>query len=641
MRSNSPKHVLSCLILLVLSSFLCVSLESKTKETVLDEICMDAISGKSDIETRITRYASSYLKGRVEVAKLGDLQRIKKKKTLYIISGSIDLKGATISLPDNCLIFFRDGSSFKNGTLTGLDTRIVSRNQPIFKKGRSTYRGYLKGNNYQYIIRRDGALIIGGTWSNKTVGSLWTDLKTNDAANCQALALNNLISLYSKDVVAYVPKGVYYVYDWVRVLSRSVDFQGTEIRSIDFDVVEDKSISLPAEAKPTSLQSRYGLIDFNAKNSFLKNLTIDGRSTSRKETPKLGSQCLITISKGSDAGLFENVIVKNAVDCDICTGSISGFTFRNVIFGPCGEHGFYTHAYAGDLVFENCQFIDCGQSPELYTKRGGISGCVRGAASRDFSPKQMASLRASFSNCSFTNSGVYDVATIYTDIPKADFHNCKWEGKVVGYISNNPSFNEETGQMYEYNFYNCDNPCGAHNAKNTIRKLIGCTNVRNPFENTYQVEDCSIIICYDDADNRYEGRFSSEIKRPVVFKNCVFTKISSEDGIRSTIINPRPMSFESCSWTVSEIKAKEKGQSLLFLKDKKGQVTSAPWIKFQDCSFNIPGCRLITCCDTDVSFQGGEFKDSYDVLVLGEKTRPNRVKTNTVRMGKRKEISRY
>ena len=78
----------------------------------------------------------------------------------------------------------------------------------------------------------------------------------------------------------------------------------------------------------------------------------------------------------------------------------------------------------------------------------------------------------------------------------------------------------------------------------------------------------------------------------------------------------------------------------MFFKDKNGKIASARRISFQNCRFNMPGCRLITCCDTDISFQGGEYLDSYDVLVLGDKDRPNRVDNKKLRNGSRKQLSR-
>ena len=605
----------------------------------LDEICKLAISGKTGIEDRINTFSRIYLRGKVNVFSLNDLLGMQNESTLYIIQSPIDLRGITVTIPRESIIYFKDDTYLQNGILLGNDTRIISKNQVIFKKGHSTYHGYLKGNNYQYVGRNDGSLIIGGTWDNKIVADLWTELINNDANNCQALAINNMINLYSKAVTSVVPCGVYYIYDWIRILARSVDFQGSEIRSIDFNKVENLSIPLPDNVKSVSLQSRYGLLDFNAEDAFLKNITIDGRASSREEKPKLGSQCLITITGGSNNGLFENVVLTDAVDCDVCTGSIAGFTFRNVTFGSCGEHGLYTHAFNGNLVFDNCVFDNCGQSLDLFKKRG-ISGCIRGAASSDHQFDEMTELVATFYDCSFINSGNINVATIYTDIPKAEFYNCRWIGNVVGYIANNPAYNEASGKMYEYNFYGCDNPCGSYNAKNTIRKLINCSNVRNPFQNTYLVENCDIVVCYDDVNNRFEGSFTSEVENPVVFKKCSFRKTTSEGGVRSTIINPRPMEFLSCSWIVSNVQERQKGQSLLLLKDSKGNTASADRILFQDCIFNIPDCRLITCIDTDILFQGGEYQASYDVLVLGGQNRPNRIELKSFKNLRQASISR-
>lgn len=634
---NYTLVILAVLFLL----FPSVSLQAMDPTERLDAICQSALAGSTDVEISVQQYAKSYLTGVITISSSTEISKMKKASTLYIIAGVIDFKGRTITIPKGSVLFFRKGAQFRNGTMIGDDTRIVAPNQVVFPKGASTYRGYLKGSTYSYMTNRKGALVVSGTWSNKVVGGKWTELNANAEKECQSLSLNNLISLFSREVVAEVPRGNYYIYDWIRIMNRSVDFNGSQLLSIDFNRVENRSIKLPSGSKSTSLRSRYGLIDFNGVGKTLKNVTVDGRASSRNEKPKLGSECLITIADGSDGGIFENVVTKDAVDCDVCTGAIKGFTFRNVVFGPCGEHGFYTHAYAGELLFEDCVFDGCGQSPDLFTQRGGVSGCVRGAASRDRKAKEYAGLKAVFKNCTFSNSGNINVVTLYTDIPKADFYRCKWIGKVGGYVANNPSFNEEAGQMYEYSFIECDNPCGKHNAKNTIRKLIGCKNVRNPFEDTYWVENCDIIVAYDDVDNRYEGRFASEVNRPVVFTNCSFRKSSSEGGIRSNIINPRPMSFISCSWDVSAVQTKERGQSLIFLKDKNGRVVSANKVIFQDCRFNLPDCRLITCCDTNISFQGGEYVNSYDVLILGDSNRPNKVESKKFRNSGRKQISRY
>ena len=637
MRNNALMLVFLTTLVLLFPSF---SLWAIDREKSLDSLCQSAIAGDVNVEIAVLQYAKDCLNGTVSISSNAEIPKMKQSGTLYIIAGKIDLKGKTVTVPKGSVLYFRRGSQVRNGTLVGSDTRIVSSNQIIFPKGTSTYRGYMKGASYSYVTNRKGTLVVSGTWSNKVVGGMWTDLSDGSGRECQALSINNHIALYSHDVVAEVPKGDYYIYDWIRIIDRSVDFNGSQLISIDFNRAENRLIKLPAGTKSTSLRSRYGLIDFNGAGRFLKNVIIDGRASSRNEKPKLGSECLITIAGGSDGGVFENVVTKDAVDCDICTGAISGFTFRNVVFGPCGEHGFYTHAYGGDLVFENCIFDGCGQSQDLYAQRG-ISGCVRGAASRDRKAVDYAGLKAVFTDCVFSNKGDISVATLYTDIPKADFHQCQWIGNVVGYVANNPSFNEESGQLYEYSFYDCDNPCGKRNAKNTIRKLVGCKNVCNPFEDTYCVEDCDIIVAYDDVDNRYEGRFVSEIDRPVVFKNCSFRKVSPEGGIRSTIVNPRPMTFISCSWDVTAVQAKERGQSIIYLKDKKGQLTSAHRISFQNCRFNMPDNRLITCCNTDISFQGGEYLDSYDVLVLGDNTKPNKVEIKGMRNSNRKQINRY
>ena len=529
--------------------------------------------------------------------------------TIMEITKRIDLKGNTFEIPGSSILYFNKGM-LRNGSLVGKGARVVSSNVVIFDQGVTKYRGYMKSGSYDYVTARSKSLVIDGTWNNKVVGNNWTGLKSGDNSRCYSLALNNHIRLYDPAETVMVPKGVYYIYDWVRARSSSIDFQGSSLISIDFGKVEDRTVAIPQGCQANVLRSRYGLLDINAtRPSVIKNLVMDGRASYRKEEPKLGSECLISIAK-NEGGSLENVVLKDAVDCFICTGAIKDFTFRNVTFDKCGEHGLYTHAYDGYLRFIGCKFIDCGQSPSLYKIRG-LSGCVRGSGSREHSPSSMKNFKVEFTDCEFSCSGEYAVATLYVDIPNARFDRCVWKGIVRGYVCSDAAFSEQYGKLYQYDFYDCDNPCGNYNSKNAVRTLIRCKNVVNPFNDTRLVQDCDIVSGYDDVVNRYVGRFANEVKTPVSIVNCTFRRREEDKSIRSSIVNPRPMVFKNCKWNFkAQETQKSKGQAYIYLKDEKGNAASCSYINFEDCVFNLSEYRLIDCRSTTINLNRCSFENA-------------------------------
>lgn len=482
------------------------------------------------------------------VSSPSEFASIKDPDTIYMISGDIDLGGKTVKIPAGCVIFVRRGV-LSNGKITGNGTLVIADNRKIFEPGETKYRGYKKKSDYSYSVSRKGSLELSGTWANETVASKWTGLESANPDKCQSLALNNMVCLYRKDTDAIIPSGRYYIYDWLRLGGRTVDFSGSELLSIDFGKVEDLSIKLPDGVTESPLRSRYGLLDLSGNGSYVCNVTIDGRASSRDEEPKLGCECLIAIGSIS-GGTLKNVTLKDAVDCAICTGAISGYTFENLVIDGCGEHGIYTHAYQDTLWFKNCVFNNCSQSPSLFKARG-ISGCVRCASSRERKYTEITGFRVFFENCKFSGDGEYKAATLYSDIPFAEFRGCKWSGKISGYVFNTTDFSEQTGLMCEYDFYDCDNPCGNHNAINVRRKLVRCTNVRNAFEDTYLVEDCDIIAVKSEVRNMYKGSFAGEIKNPVTFRRCNFRSASSKPSGRATMAKARPMVFEDCKFSLA------------------------------------------------------------------------------------------
>lgn len=483
-----------------------------------------------------------------QISSLAEFMAAEDSNTIYIINGDINLGGKTVKIPGNCILYVRDGM-LSNGKVAGDNTYVLASDHVIFAPGETKYRGYKKKSEYLYVVSRKGAVELTGTWANRVVAPRWTGLESDNPDKCQSLALNNLVRLYRKDVQVVVPEGHYYIYDWIRLGGRKVDFSGSELLSIDFDKVEDVSIKLPKDVVESPLKSRYGLLDINGTGSVIKNVTIDGRASSRDEEPALGRECLVTIVSNS-TGVLQNVLLKDAVDCAISTGAIGKYVFDNVKVDKCGEHGIYLHGYRDTLRFKNCIFNNCGQSETLYKIRG-ISGCVRCNTPDSISFSEMARLRMYFEDCTFSVDGKYKAATLYSGIPHAEFSRCRWIGSVAGYVFNIPEYNEETGRMCEYSFFDCDNPCGNHNAVNVKRTLVRCTNVRNVFEDTFLVEDCDIVTMQYTLTNKLKGKFASELKTPILLKGCTFRTKESKPSGRVTISHSRPMVFEDCRFSLA------------------------------------------------------------------------------------------
>ena len=592
-------------------------------DSIFDKICYNALILDKDVDASIRATAKQF---KIPIVLFSPaVVHSSRPNSIYVIDRDIDLHGETIIFPKNTFLYFRDGV-LKNGKLRGNNTRVISRNRVLFKRGVSKYRGFLSKGDYHYVSQHNGSVVLEGSWSNKYIGEKWADIDSDNRKECQALAINNFIILHSESISQVViPFGRYYVYDWIRADGYSIDFSGSEVLSIDFDEVQDLNLRIPDQTTPVPLRSRYGLLDINAKQSVIRNLTIDGRCNSRSEEPEAGKECLITIANNS-GGSLENVILKNALCCAICTGEITDYTFNNVTIDWCGEHGIYTHAYTGGLSFNNCVFKNCGQDSRLVGKKKSIAGCIRGAGSRNHSPKEMNGFKAFFKNCLFTTSSEgINVSTIYTDIPNADFLNCRWENKVVGYVTSDGWFNDLSGEMNIYEFYNCDNPCSGYNSINTIRRLYNCTNVKNPFKDTDYITGSSLLIGYSDAVNQYSDAFIEEKKRPLQVLDCVFFQIESNLPPRSVIINSRPIRFVDCRWP-DDAKYSEqyKDYSCLYIKTLEGGADSCSSVEYIRCGFMI-NRPVLDCINTSITFDSCYFSRPIENSFRTDKSSRNTI----------------
>ena len=560
------------------------------------------------------------------------------KNTKYVIKQDINLGGKTVKIGDGGTLVFQ-GGSLANGTLVGNKTKIKAGDYEIFKHGRRTFRGYTLNGSYKYAIKTINAIVIEGTWNNTQCGSKWTGMGAFTQNECAGLAINNYIRLHKRSSEVTFPKnGVYHVYEQIVCSGYSVDFNNSVIKSIDFNQVEDNKILLPSGARPRSLKSLYGLIDFNGDNAYIKNLSIDGRASYRNEGPSLGTECLISMASNKNCQL-QNIQIIDAVGCGICTYAISNCTFDNVTINGCGEHGIYTHAYDGNLKISNCHFVSCGQNPTLYKQRGQ-SACVKFSGSRDKGFAAIKNLKAYFTDCSFESSSKTPVATFYSDITFVEFLRCKWEG-VQGYSIVSPQLAEQTGRLVELKFIECDNPCSRIRSVNTIRRLIRCTNVSNPFADAIELTDCEINVGYADIENNYTTPFTNQYDSPVVCTNCKFVKGEEDKAIRNTITNPRPMVFSRCRWTFAPSTAQtQRGSYYIALSNPNNKGTRAKSVEFNHCDIDIDKYRLLYCSDTDVKFDNCNYITSYDTLIDAMTDRPNRVSVTNMKNHKKKLVAR-
>lgn len=559
------------------------------------------------------------------------------KDTKYVIKQDINLGRKTIKIGKGSTLVF-DGGSLSNGTIVGNQTKVTADDYEIFKHGRRTFRGYTLNGSYRYAIKTSNAIVIEGTWNNTMCGNNWTGMCASIPNECAGLAINNYIKLHKRgSVVSFPEKHEFYVYEPVICTGYSVDFNNSIIKSIDFNSVEDKTISLPNGAQSRALKSLYGLVVFGGDNAFLKNLIIDGCARKRDETPSFGTECLLSMNTNNSC-LLESIVLDDAVGCSICTYSISDCTFRNVTINGCGEHGIYTHAYQGSLKFEKCSFINCGQNPTLYKKRGQ-SACVKFSGSRDRDYSQLKDLRAYFSHCLFeSKKDNFAVATTYSDLPYAEFNYCEWRGNVSGYSVVSPEFAEKIGRLIEYRFENCVNPCAKIRSVNTIRFLINCCEVHNPFADAVELSDCEIIADYADVENVYTGAFATEYDKPVVCKDCSFVKRRGDYSVKNAIKSPRPMTFIRCKWEFapSEV-SKNKGSYYLVLSGEKRQNS----VRFESCDFTIDQYRMLYCNNTDVEFNDCNYISSYGSLVDAQTDQPNRVRVSTMKNAKNLPVARH
>ena len=113
--------------------------------------------------------------------------QMRKENVTYVVKHHHDLKGAEISIPNNCQLKFQ-GGSFSNGVIKGNSTEVGAGQFRIFTN-----------------------VILDGSWANKTVYSEWLDFVEGEEVD-NAINFKNLMLLCTGERLThlYMQEGVYF-----------------------------------------------------------------------------------------------------------------------------------------------------------------------------------------------------------------------------------------------------------------------------------------------------------------------------------------------------------------------------------------------------------------------------------------------
>ncbi len=496
--------------------------------------------------------------------------------TLYEIGESYNLGGKVLYIPENSILYIRNGV-FTNGRIEGNNTLVISTNRVIFESGHTTYIAYINDNGkYDYVTCGNGAITLSGTWSNEVCGDKWTGLKER-SPYCSSIAINNYITLHKINSHIVIPQGKYIIYQTIYNRSHTIDFSGSLLELARFEVVQETDARTYPYLRKTAIKHPGDLLRVVGDSVIISNLTIDGESLRNNNVASgLGVEHSIRIQRSRGA-LLKNIIIRNTIGCGVAMSNLSSdITFQNVVWDNIGEHGVYSHAREGIIRFNDCTFRNCGQSKTIYRIRNGFSACVRPSTVKD-EDLMKRSVRYFYNNCKFINDGEIPVLTNFSGSTYTEFNRCSWIGNILGY-SENSSLPEALGHNIEYVFRNCDNPVSRYSGLNTIRKLYNCFNVRNLFEDLGEAHNCKCIWSYSDVYNRYSNQLIPGIVR---IDSCIF-KAGRDERPRVVIHNARSMEFTNCEFDFDINDFRTNFRGLLFVLKKELKPVS---ISFQKCRF--------------------------------------------------------
>lgn len=263
-----------------------------------------------------------------------DSEGDEKQNTIYHIQYDYDLRGATVTIPEGCVLQF-EGGSISNGTLVGNATSIKAGQQRIF------------GNN----------IVISGEWKCQDIYDSWFAMSEAVGANNRN-NLQNLCNLTSDDY-----KGVIHLSNKVYYASTSSNSDSEALMSINSntEVCFDCTLRLNRNG-----YGHYRLVNINNKeNIYIHGLGIvegdvEGKSASDEHGHGLAiidSQNIvvegITFAKCWGDGIY---IGQNEAKVSLYSQDI---TIKNVVCDGNRRQGMSVTT-AKNLLVENSLFINTG-----------------------------------------------------------------------------------------------------------------------------------------------------------------------------------------------------------------------------------------------------------------------------------------
>ncbi len=507
--------------------------------------------------------------------------------TIYEIRYDFDLNGKEVSVPANCVLKFEGGSitsNIKNGTLNGVNTKIIAGNYEIFKHGIIKFRTYKKGESVQYKRNVYNGVILTGTWDSDTICDNWTGLKNLSSGECCTNALNNYIKFCKKGNIT-IPFGNYTYYGTTNLSydCSTIDFCNSIFSLSNDSSLIDYSIPIPEGYTDAGLIDLQWVFFIGGKDSILKNLTINGKFTEGNTTlVGIGTSSLLEISSGSDNFTLENVTLKNAADCAIITHYRSeNLTLNKVSFDTIGEHGIYLHTQ-GDVILNNCSFRNCNYNYDIHPNTV-ISACIR-ATIRNLGSDAFT-LKFVFNNCSFyKDNTAYSISgqeisspikclTIMNSGYMHEYNNCVWSGEGMLGIGSNKDVYNNIKKKVELIYNYCTNPPIVWSeASLFINKLYNCKEVKCAcfFD---EVKDSEILWEYLDVN---WADIDDNVIRDIIIKNCTF--VSSGTVNRTKITTCRNIYFYDCCFINGNVPFIS--PLIQYLPNKDGSI-----IHFENCLF--------------------------------------------------------
>ena len=240
-------------------------------------------------------------------------EQVTKANTIYEIRYNFDLNGEQINIPSYSILFF-NGGSLSNGTLSGNQSKIISKDLTIFKNG----------------------IVCLGEWENESVYSEWFDESyTNFRLIC-----TNLIALCKEYGNVIIERDTFFKADDLQIsLSKGInfDFKNTTLR------LEERTIT---ELNPVT--PKYIFIS-NRQDKILRNL-------------KFANLNIKAVANLQESGQFSG---KTSGWGFIYISNIDNCTFENITFEHVATGFKVGYINGNDLGRKNIKFYRCSLTGKM------------------------------------------------------------------------------------------------------------------------------------------------------------------------------------------------------------------------------------------------------------------------------------